>query len=92
MVDTIPVLLKLPLRTNRGRDLLYSATALADATGRYELRVPYANQGGPPDVIVGPVYELECEGDVKEAIVDERKVRRGGSIRAPRLCSPAATN
>jgi dolichyl-diphosphooligosaccharide--protein glycosyltransferase len=81
-----------PLRTNRRRDILYSTSTLADARGRYVLRVPYANQGGPPDVIVGPFYRLECEGDVKEAIVDERKVRRGGSIRAPRLCSPAATN
>ncbi len=75
-----------PLRTNRKRDLLYATSTRADARGRYVLRVPYANEGGPMATQVGPVYQLECEGQMKTAIISEAKVKRGGSVRGPRLC------
>jgi len=75
-----------PLRTNRRRELVYSISTRADVRGRYVLRVPYANEGAVSVIEVGPVYELECEGQVKTAIISEAKVLRGGSVRGPRLC------
>jgi dolichyl-diphosphooligosaccharide--protein glycosyltransferase len=80
------VRLKLPLRTNRGRSLVYTASAVADADGRYLLRVPYANVGGPPAVEVAADYALECGGRAWRVRVREADVRAGAEVRGPSLC------
>jgi dolichyl-diphosphooligosaccharide--protein glycosyltransferase len=81
--------LKLPLRTNRGRSLVYTASAVADAEGRYRLRVPYANVGGPPAVGVAADYALECGDEVMRLRVREADVRAGAEVRGPSLCGSA---
>jgi dolichyl-diphosphooligosaccharide--protein glycosyltransferase len=83
------VRLKLPLRTNRGRSLDYTASAVADAEGRYRLRVPYANVGGPPAVEVAADYALECGDQVSRVRVREADVRAGAEVRGPSLCRGA---
>jgi dolichyl-diphosphooligosaccharide--protein glycosyltransferase len=80
------VRLKLPLRTNRGRSLVYAASAVADSEGRYLLRVPYANVGGPPAVVVAADYALECGDEVLRVRVREADVRAGAEVRGPSLC------
>jgi dolichyl-diphosphooligosaccharide--protein glycosyltransferase len=78
--------LTLPLRTNRGRVLVYAASAVADAQGRYALRVPYANRGAPPAVRAAPHYTLECEGESAPLWIDESAIRKGRTVRGPDLC------
>jgi dolichyl-diphosphooligosaccharide--protein glycosyltransferase len=80
------VRLKLPLRSNRGRSLVYTASSVADVEGRYLLRVPYANVGGPPAVGVAADYALECGDEVMRVRVRESDVRAGAEVRGPSLC------
>jgi asparagine N-glycosylation enzyme membrane subunit Stt3 len=80
------VRLELRLRSNRGRNLVYTASSVADAAGRYLLRVPYANVGGPPAVEVAEDYALECGGGVMRVRVGEADVRAGAEVRGPSLC------
>jgi dolichyl-diphosphooligosaccharide--protein glycosyltransferase len=78
--------LTLPLRTNRGRSLAYTASAVSDAQGRYAVRVPYANEGGPPAVEVAANYTLHCGGSVTRVRVRESDVRGDGEVRVPGPC------
>jgi dolichyl-diphosphooligosaccharide--protein glycosyltransferase len=76
----------LPVRTNRRRRFTYTTDAVASAAGRYELRLPYANSGGPAGVRAGPHYTLECRGASARVSVDERAVTTGARIEGPALC------
>jgi dolichyl-diphosphooligosaccharide--protein glycosyltransferase len=76
----------LPLLTNRGRELVYRAHTIADASGRYALRAPYANQGGPPAVRVGPHYTLRCHSDSALLAISESQIRSGAEVAGPDLC------
>jgi dolichyl-diphosphooligosaccharide--protein glycosyltransferase len=78
----------LPLRTNRRREFVYTARTTASADGRYELRVPYANVGGPPGVRAGPHYTLASGGATVELRVDEHSVTTGAEIAGPNLGLP----
>lgn len=78
--------LTLPLRSNRGRALVYAASAVADAQGRYAFRVPYANRGAPPAVRAASHYTLECEGESAPLRIDEGAIRKGLALRGPDLC------
>ena len=84
------VRLKLPLRSNRGRSLVHTASSVADAGGRYLLRVPYANVGGPPAVEIAADYALECGDEVMRVSVRETDVRAGAEVRGPWLCGSSA--
>jgi asparagine N-glycosylation enzyme membrane subunit Stt3 len=79
--------LALALRTNRGRRLVYRASGAADARGRYVLRVPYANRGGPPAVAVGSDYTLACRGETQRVRVREAEVRSDAEVPGPALCA-----
>jgi dolichyl-diphosphooligosaccharide--protein glycosyltransferase len=76
----------LPLRTNRHRELVYRAHTVADASGRYLLRVPYANQGSPRGVRVGPHYTLRCRGDSALLEISEQQIQSGAELVGPDLC------
>ena len=76
----------LPLRTNRRRELVYRAHTIADESGRYALRVPYANQGSPRAVRVGPHYTLRCRSDSAPLAISESEVQSGAEVVGPDLC------
>ena len=80
------VRLRLPLTTNRDRKGVYRASTTADAKGRYRLRVPYANKGGPPSVRPGSHYILECGDESVRVRIAERSIRSGADVRAAGLC------
>jgi dolichyl-diphosphooligosaccharide--protein glycosyltransferase len=80
------VSVSLPLRTNRPRELVYRAHTLADAGGRYALRVPYANQGSPRAVRVGSHYSLRCRGDSAPLAISESEIQSGAEVTGPDLC------
>jgi dolichyl-diphosphooligosaccharide--protein glycosyltransferase len=77
---------RLGLRTNRGRELDVRTSARADAEGRYRLRLAYATRGAPPSVRTAPAWELSCESERAELVVDEASVRSGASLAGPPLC------
>jgi dolichyl-diphosphooligosaccharide--protein glycosyltransferase len=77
----------LGVRSNRGRRFLYSALFNAAPDGRYELRVPYSNRGGPRQIEVDPAYRLECEDEQRLVSVDESDVMEGARVEGPRLCA-----
>ena len=76
----------LPLRTNRRRELVYRAHTIADESGRYALRVPYANQGSPRAVRVGPHYTLHCRSDSAPLAISESEIQSGAEVVGPDLC------
>jgi asparagine N-glycosylation enzyme membrane subunit Stt3 len=80
----------LTLRTNRGREILYAARIVAGEDGRYALRVPYANLGGPGAVEVAEHYWFECGGQGTAVRVEEDAVARGAEVAGPELCAPGA--
>jgi asparagine N-glycosylation enzyme membrane subunit Stt3 len=84
------VSVELPLRTNRRRELVYRAHTIADASGRYALRVPYANQGSPRAVRVGPHYTLRCRGDSASLAISESEIQSGAEVVGPDLCRQPA--
>ena len=67
---------RLALRTNQGRALVYESSATADATGRYEIPVAYANRGQRSSVAVSATYKVSCQGERREVVVT-------GSLVAP---------
>ncbi len=74
------------LRTNRTREVRYWTAVAADAGGRYAIRVPYANVGGPASVRVADTYEIRCDGEVATVAVDEAAVAGGRIVAGPDLC------
>ena len=80
----------LTVRTNRGREILYSTRISAGEDGRYVLRVPYANLGGPGAVEVAEHYWLECGGQGAAVSVEEDAVARGAELAGPELCASRA--
>ncbi len=77
---------RLPLRTNQGRYLVYRATVRADDAGRYAIRLPYANRGGPPATRTHVYYTLYCHAGSARAVIEEEHVRRGAEVPGPDLC------
>jgi len=80
------IALSLPLRTGRGRELVYRAHARVGEDGRYEIRVPYATQQGPEGVTALSSYTLRCGDDTVTVPVPEWKVQRGVPVKARNLC------
>jgi len=78
----------LPLRTNRGRELVYRAHTIADASGHYALRLPYANRDGPPAVRPGSQYTLRCRSDSAPLEISESEIQSGAARAGPDLCRP----
>ena len=79
---------------SRARDWVYKTRVDADADGHYALRLPYSNVGAATgvhatsSVRAAAAYELTCEGDRAELVVDENSVRSGGVLSGPALCPP----
>jgi len=76
----------LPLATAAGARHVYRTRTRADASGRYELVVPYANTGPAGRAVVpGRAYRLEGAAGRGELVVSESDVREGRSVRGPSL-------
>jgi dolichyl-diphosphooligosaccharide--protein glycosyltransferase len=82
--------IRLGVFTNRGRKFDYATHAVADASGVYRVRVPYANDGGPHGVRAGPFYRLACGGERRVLAVPEAAVLAGSRVAAPDLCLAGA--
>ena len=72
-------------RSNRGRRGRYRTATQADASGFYELRLPYASRGGPPGVVPEGPYIIQTAGSTASVPVDEQAVRTGVPVSAPDL-------
>jgi asparagine N-glycosylation enzyme membrane subunit Stt3 len=76
----------IPLKTNRNRAFEYRTEIRADDEGRYRVRLPYANRGGPKSVRATKPYRFSCGDKSRFLSVKERSVQRGRTLRGPRLC------
>ena len=81
-----PVSAALHVTTNRGRRFLYDTQVVADAEGRYRVRLPYATSGSPPAPKTAPFYRLSCGDEAKGLMVGEQDVQAGGAVAGPDLC------
>jgi dolichyl-diphosphooligosaccharide--protein glycosyltransferase len=77
---------RLGVFTNRGRKFLFETHAVAEPSGAYRVRVPYATEGGPEGVRTAPFYRLQCGEELRVVAVDEAAVTQGRSLPAPSLC------
>jgi asparagine N-glycosylation enzyme membrane subunit Stt3 len=68
----------------RGR-IAFSITALADADGRYELVVPYANDPTDREIRPARAYRLRSGGREASLAVSDAEVLGGAQIEAPPL-------
>ncbi len=80
-----PVRVSLELVTNRKREIEYTTSTIAGSDGRYRVRLPYANRGGPDVVRVAPHYTFESEGAVAQLSVDEESVLEARELAGPDL-------
>lgn len=79
----------LPYRTPRGRTGVFRASAVADARGRFVLRLPYATEGAPPALRTAPAYRVEADGIRTRVRIHEDAVREGREIDlGDRLAAP----
>ena len=79
------VTVRLPVHAGSAGSFIYAAESTADASGRYALTLPYANQGSATDVRPAARYELRS-GDARAALaIDESAVREGRAIEGPDL-------
>jgi len=76
---------EISLRTNRGRREDFATSTTADATGRYELLLPYATLGAPSSVIPAESYTLTSGEQRAELRVPENSVLRGLPVEGPDL-------
>ncbi len=74
------------LRTNRGREFEYRTRTTADASGHYELRLPYSNLGEPAAVHSAEKYTIYCRSDIASLVVTEDAVRSGRTLDGPTVC------
>ena len=77
------VVARLGYESNRGRRGSYENAVQAGASGRYEIRVPYATRGAPPGVASDPAYRVVSGGRGGRVLVDEHEVQSGGTVAGP---------
>ena len=77
------VVARLGYESNRGRRGSYENAVQAGASGRYEIRVPYATRGAPPGVASDPAYRVVSGGRGERVLVDEHEVQSGGTVTGP---------
>jgi dolichyl-diphosphooligosaccharide--protein glycosyltransferase len=78
--------LRLGVFTNRGRKLYYRTRGVADETGKFQVRVPYATGAKAPSLRTAPLYRLSCRGEVRGVAVAEEAVAEGLVVSSPSLC------
>jgi dolichyl-diphosphooligosaccharide--protein glycosyltransferase len=76
--------------TSNGRRGLFQVSETADANGRYEIVVPYANRGAPPGVETAAAYQVVSAGVRGDVIVREQDVQMGAEVAGPALELPGA--
>lgn len=81
------VLARLEVRPQSGASFDYLHRARADASGHWQMRVPYSNEPFSSAVEVAPTYELSSGEDRVTFSVPEAAVRSGGRVAAPQLGS-----
>jgi len=79
---------QLPVHAGSAGRFVYAAETTADASGRYALTLPYANEGSLTDVSPAPRYELRSAGATALLAIDEASVREGRAIEGPDLARP----
>lgn len=79
------VTLRLPLHAGSSGRFVYATETTADASGRYELTLPYANQGSVTDLRPAAHYELSSGALRATLAIDESAVREGRRIQGPDL-------
>ena len=77
--------------TNRRRPFDWSDTVVTGADGRFSVRVPYANEGSPPSVLVAPFYVFKSGETLRWVVIDEAQIRAGERIEGPDLRPEAAS-
>lgn len=80
------VALRLGVFTNRGRKVFYRTRAVADVTGEFRVRVPYATGSEAPSLRTAPLYRLSCRDEVRGVAVAEQDVAEGRAVTSPSLC------
>ena len=70
------------LVTNRGRTVIYRDHAVADESGRFEIRVPYATEGHASAVRALGQYQLAAPSGRVTVAVAEADVQEGRVVRA----------
>ncbi|MFP6623056.1 MAG: hypothetical protein VCC20_06235, partial [Myxococcota bacterium] len=73
----------LAYESNRGRRGRYRTATQADASGRYELRLPHASRGGPPGIRSEGPYVVRTREGAVSVTVEERAVRAGAVVVGP---------
>lgn len=74
---------QLEFTTNLGREARFEMVALADADGRYRLRLPYATQGAPGELRTAARYRVTVDDVVQEVAVTESDVTQGATLDGP---------
>jgi asparagine N-glycosylation enzyme membrane subunit Stt3 len=79
------VTLRLPVHAGSAGGFVYATETTADASGRYALTLPYANEGAVTDLHPAARYELRCGETSATLSIDESAVREGRRIEGPEL-------
>lgn len=77
--------LRIGLVSEHRRSGVYRASAVADASGRYAFRVPYATRRGPWAVQTGRRARLLCGDRTGRVAIPEDSVLHGGLVEGPDL-------
>ena len=80
---------RLRLVTGDHAELRFVTQALANAEGRYRLRLPYATAGGASSVQVGQRYRITSGGEQASFGVSEGSVRSGATLVGPSFGAPS---
>ena len=79
--DSVEARLKLVMRDDV--ELSFRVASVADARGRYRLRLPYSNEGAASSLRVGRRYRLESGGQTALLEVAESLVQSGAELAGP---------
>ena len=79
------VRVSLAIEPRIGRRLTYSAGVVADSTGAYSIRLPYANDASSSEMRIGDHYSVLADGQAVEVVIPETAVLAGSRVEAPDL-------
>lgn len=88
---TVPnrtLLIRLQVRTNRGRDFFYFDETRSSSSGAFEFVVPYPNSGGPESLVVASGYQILCGRTGRVVEISEVEIQSAASIEVGDPCAP----
>ena len=77
------VFARVGLHTNRGRRLVYRQKTATGLDGRYELRLPYANDAPSGAIATEPQWLIESGGETQSLVLPESAVVSGATVSGP---------